>query len=431
MQITKAWRAMLAKARAWSYSFRLDGTGYRGHRGNTDTGIYITRDVALQSSTVAACVNLIGTTIAHLGFDVMATRKGSNVIITDHPLHQLIKFEPNRQQTSDEFWQRLFWDQELDGNAYARIERLRSAGVISLKAWCPESVDIDTRTKPEWTYKYQYDLERESVPERGSDGLHNILHLRNVTRDGVCGVSTVALARQRIGLDLAVEKYGAAFFGKGGRVKDIFEYDKVLSPEQRASFKALFRENYGNIDSFHEAMLMEAGVKYGGKSGSTPNEAQFLETQTSTAIAICRFFGVPPTLVGILDRATYNNQEQLMLQFLTLCLTPRISRAEKALRRALLTTEEKNRGMYIHCNVNKLLRADMRTRAEYYKVMQSLGDLNQNDVRALEDMPRIDDPSADVYRQAANLFGQPADPAQAGADAGTEAAQNEIRRAAA
>ena len=178
-------------------------------------------------------------------------------------------------------------------------------------------------------------------------------------------------------------------------------------------------------------MLLEAGIELVGKSGSTPNEAQFLETQTVTAIAICRFFGVPPTLVGILDRATYNNQEQLMLQFLTLCLTPRVSRAEKVLRRALLTQEEKRRGLYIHCNVNKLMRADMRTRGEFYKIMQPLGNLSQNDVRALEDLPRIDDPAADEYRQAANLFGQPDDPAQAGAEAGAEAAREETRRAVA
>lgn len=423
---------MLAKARAWSYTFRLDGTGYRGPSGGSDAGIFITPEVALQSSTVAACVSLIGTTIAHLGFDVMEQRKGSNVVVSDHQLHEILKWEANRQQTSDEFWQRMFFDQELDGNAYAKIERLRSTGIFGLKAWDPLAVTIETKTRPEWTYKYQEGLDREELPERDRDGLHNVLHLRNMTRDGVCGVSTVSLARQRIGLDLAVERYGAMFFGKGGRVKDVFEYDKgVLTPEQRAKWKGIFREEYGNIDKFHEAMLLEAGVKLAGKSGSTPNEAQFLETQTVTAIAICRFFGVPPTLVGILDRATYNNQEQLMLQFLTLCLTPRVSRAEKALRRALLTPEEKRRGLYIHCNVNKLMRADMRTRAEFYKVMQPLGNLSMNDVRALEDMPRIDDPKADEYRQAANLFGQPDDPAQAGAEAGAEAARDEARRAAA
>lgn len=435
MNITKAWRVMLAKARAWTYTFNVNGNGYPGRTGGgSHAGMYVDRDVALQSATVAACANLIGLTIATLGFDVMRKRKGSAVIVTDHSLYEVLRWEPNRQQTAHEFIQRHFFDVELSGNGYARI--VRSMGdVVALQSWIPESVEIDTKTRPEWTYRYQNGAERESLPERGAGELHNVLHHRNITTDGVKGISTVELARQRIALELVVEKYGATFFGKGGRVKDIFEYAGTLKEEQRASFKSLFRENYGNDDSFHEAMLLEAGVKLGGKSGSTPNEAQFIETQTNTAIAICRFFGVPPTLVGILDRATYNNQEQLMLQFLQLCIATRVERAEQSFRRALLSPAEKRQGFYIHSKVQKLLRADSKARSEFYKTLQSTGVLSQNDVREFEDMPRIDDPKADEYRQAVNIFGPDEAAAAAGAEAGTtagaEAGAAEARRAAA
>lgn len=440
MQITEAWRSVVHKAVQWVRTFDIRDGWTRDTRkwwlgGGTDAGIHITPEVALQSATVASCANLIGTTIAHLGYDIYRERRsGSIEVATAHELHEILKWEPNRNQVSDEFWQRLHFDQDLRGNAYAQIQRLRSGGIVSLKAWDAERTEIDTKANPrDWTYKFQPDNGSPEVriSEHDPDENLNILHLRNVTLDGVYGLSTVALARQRIALDLAVEKYGAMFFGKGGRVKDVFEFAQVLKPEQRAQFKRLFAEHYGNLDASHEALLLEAGVRYSGKSGATPNEAQFLETQTATAIAICRFFGVPPTLVGILDRATYNNQEQLMLQFLQLCLTPRVSRAEKSLRRALLTKQEKRSGYSIHCKLQKLLRADTRTRGEFYKTLATLGAINANEIRELEDMPRIEDPAADEYRRAANLFGPDDEARAAGADAGREAAEEETRRAAA
>ena len=385
-------------------AFNLDGTGYHSTP-STSTGLWVDRNSALTSGAFFGCLNLTATAIGYLGFDVYRERRsGGADVASDHPLHNLLKWEPNEHSTACEFLQAAIYDLELCGNDYSRIVR-NSDGVLGLVPWDSNRVKINADNAA-WVYEYSPDRgEMQRVAEWDGQRQANILHLRNVSIDGIYGLSIVDLARQRIGLDLAVERYGAAFFGKGGRVKDIFEFPGTLTPEQRGKFKRVFQEEYGNADRFHEAMILEANIKLAGKSGANPNEAQFLETQTQTAISICRFFGIPPTLLGILDRATYNNQEQLMLQFLTLCLGPRVDRLEKAFRRALLTPTEKRQGYYIHSKVQKLLRADTKTRSEFYKTLATLGAISQNDIRDLEDMPRIPDPSADEYRQAANLFG--------------------------
>ena len=409
--------------------FSLDGTGYAPSgifSGRPALG-YIGEEQALTSSTFFACVQLIGGTISTLGFDVYREKKsGGADVASAHPLHQLLKWEPNEHQTSAEFWQQQIFRQEICGNAYARVLRTNIGGVISLDSWDPERVRLNTDKEP-WVYEYQPSKGgKQEYPEWRTGRTANVLHLRNTSMDGVYGLSTARLASQRLGLDLAVEKYGATFFARGGRVKDIFEFAQVLSTEQRVKFKERWAED-SNPDNFHNAFLAEAGTKYVGKSGATPNEAQFLETQVANAIALCRFMGIPPTLVGILDRATYNNQEQLMLQFLQLGLTTRVVRIEQTLRRSLLTEEEKRSGYYIHSKVQKVLRGDTKARADFYKTLVTLGALSQNEIRDLEDMPRIDDPAADEYRQAQNLFG-PADTADTTPDGG---GVEEIRRTAA
>jgi HK97 family phage portal protein len=424
-----SWRQQFAtKATRFLSRWNIDGTGYVSSSG-TSAGISIAGNKDLESATFFACLNLIGGTIGALGFDVYRKKKsGSSELASAHPLHEVLRWEPNRHGTAFEFWQRAVWDQERCGDAYSKITRNSQGDVLALLPLDYERVQLKTETD-DWVYRY-------TRPSGGFDDVReeDVFHLRNFTLDGRCGISTKDLARQRLGLDLAVERYGAAFFGKGGRVKDIFKIDAVPTQEQRDKFRTVFRDAYGSADTFHEAMLLEKGMDLVGKSGATPNEAQFLETQVSNAIVLCRFLGVPPTMVGIYDRMSYNSQEQLALQFLQLCLWPRVERIEQAARRALLTADEKSKGYYIHSKIQKVLRGDMRARAEYYRTLMSLKALSANEIRDLEDMPRIEgDPEADEYRFAVNIFG-PDTPEQAGAaagaDAGTEAAKQEVARAA-
>lgn len=408
MHITKGLRSLAAKAYRLLARFNIDGRGYVSSSGGY-AGMWVDRDRALTSATFYAGMNLIGGTISHLGFDIYREAKsGSREVASAHSLHEVLKYEPNQHSTAIEYWQRIIWDQELSGNGYSKIVRTGSGDVIGLLPWEPDRVSIYT-DKPEWRYEYQPGnaYQPEKLNEWTND-VANVFHLRNVTVDGVYGLSTVDLAKQRIGLDLAVEKYGATFFGKGGRVKDIFKFPGMLKPDQRDLFKQLFREQYGNADSFHDVLMLEGGAEMAGKSGSTPDEAQFTETQIQSAIVLCRFLGIPPTLVGILDRATYNNQEQLMLQFLTLCLMPRIERIEQAARRALLTRAEKRAGYFIHSKAQKILRGDSKARSEYYKTLMSLGVMNAEEIRDLEDMPRIGTAEASEYLRAQNIFGPPA-----------------------
>lgn len=421
MNTFKRWAVSAAKSVLERYSFNVDGTGYRGMGGGTYAGMNVDRVRALQSSTFYQCMTLIGGVIPTLGIDIYREKKsGSREVASAHPLHEVLRYEPDEHHTGVEFWQKSIWDQELSGNAYSKITRNSSDQITGFVSWDPERVELDTETDS-WKYKYTNSRGKQTeLSEWTAGGLCNVLHLRNFSSDGIKGISTVGLANQRLGLDLAVEKYGASFFGRGGRVKDIFKIDAPnITKAQRDEFRLMFQESYGHNDAFHSVLALERGMSYEGKSGATPNEAQFLETQIQNSIAICRFLGVPPTLVGILDRATYNNQEQLVIQFLTFALSPRVERIEQACRRALLTPQEKRLGYFIHSKIQKILRGDQKARSEYYRTMQSLGNMNQNEVRELEDMPMIEDPSANEYRQAQNIFGPPAGTPDAGTDQGT------------
>jgi HK97 family phage portal protein len=103
---------------------------------------------------------------------------------------------------------------------------------------------------------------------------------------------------------------------------------------------------------------------------------------------ICRIFRVPPHMVQNLERATFNNIEQMSLDFVMYSLMPYLKRWEQSMSRALLSREEK-KTLEIRFNVDGLLRGDYKSRMEGYSVGINNGFLCPNDVRELEGFDRI------------------------------------------
>lgn len=54
----------------------------------------------------------------------------------------------------------------------------------------------------------------------------------------------------------------------------------------------------------------------------TPNDAQFLETKKFTRSEIAGLFGVPPHMIGDLERATFSNIEHQSIEFAKYTLYP-------------------------------------------------------------------------------------------------------------
>jgi HK97 family phage portal protein len=115
-------------------------------------------------------------------------------------------------------------------------------------------------------------------------------------------------------------------------------------------------------------------------------DTQFLENRTFQISEIARAFRVPPTMLFELDRATWSNTEQMGREFLVYCLEPWLRSLEGALRRALLTPEE--RGSYaIRFDRDDLTRADLSTRATVINSLISSRVLNANEGRSWLGLP--------------------------------------------
>jgi hypothetical protein len=91
-----------------------------------------------------------------------------------------------------------------------------------------------------------------------------------------------------------------------------------------------------------------------------------------------------------MSKMTFNNTEQLAIQYVKYTILPVVETMAQELSRKLLTEEEKAQGLKFNFDLNSLLKADTQNRAEYLSKLINAGVLSINDARRIENMPDID-----------------------------------------
>ena len=121
--------------------------------------------------------------------------------------------------------------------------------------------------------------------------------------------------------------------------------------------------------------------------GINPNDAQLLESRNFSVEEICRWFRVPPHMVGHTSNSTSwgTGIEQQMIGFLTFTLRPWLSRIEQAIAKDLMAPQDRLR-YYAEFSIEGLLRADSTARGNYLSQMVNNGIMTRDEARLKENL---------------------------------------------
>lgn len=346
-------------------------------RKRTKAGVSVNEERALRLSAVYGCTRVLAETTSTLPFSVMQRSNGRRDARPDHPADFLFRGEPNEQMTTVAWIDAMITMAVLWGDGISLIHRNNNYQPESVEFFHRSQVSI-VKTQDGEVY---YFLEGYPDPFTQWD----VIHLYRHTLNGYSGLSVIKYAAESMGLSVATEEFGSSFFGNGANASGVLMYDKELSDQAYKRLKDDWKHKYQGNDNNHETIILEAGMKY-EKITIPPEDAQFLETRKFQGEEICRWFGVKPHMISMLDKATFNNIEHLGLEFVQYTLLPWIVRLEQEMRKKLCTEKEKREGYYIKGNLNGLLRGDITTRKEFYKEMIDRGIFFRDEVRELEDM---------------------------------------------
>lgn len=374
--------------------------------GRNVAGVNVNHESVLTISAAWACTRLISETISTLPLSLFEKTSAGKRQARQHPLNFIIHDQPNPDSTAAVFWEAVVAAMLLRGNG--RCEKLMTGGrLVGLRFLNPNRLWIGRDAQGAKQYRYTEDGGRQRVIP--SDRIWNV---PGFSLDGKEGVSVICYGARVFGSALAADTAAATTFANGLMPTVYVKYPKVLQPAQREAMRDALEKISGATRAGKPAVLeAESDI---GTIGINPNEAQMLESRGFSVEEVCRWFRVPPFMVGHAEKSTTwgTGIEQQMIGFLTFTLGPWLKRIEQAISKDLLTPAERQR-FYPKFNVEGLLRADSPGRAAFYSAMINNGVLTRDEVRELEDREPMGGNAAVLTVQSAmtplDSIGQAAD----------------------
>ncbi|ORA51852.1 phage portal protein [Mycolicibacterium celeriflavum] len=258
------------------------------------SGVSVTEQSAMGLSAVYRCVQLLSGTIATLPLRTVhtdadgTTRRVSSWL--DNPAG------PDGP-TAHEFIEGLMVALLLRGNFHA-LKVFNGAGVLhSLQPLPSQCVGIDIKNGRK---VYRVQLENGTSKELTD---REILHIPGLSLDGVRGVSPISIARQSLGTAIAGERSAGRLFHNGALMSAIVTPTEDLTSDEAEVVRDTLdrvvggERNAGSMAVFSKALNVS-------QWSVDPVNAQFLESRKFSTSEVARWFGVPPHLIGDVERST-------------------------------------------------------------------------------------------------------------------------------
>lgn len=357
-------------------------------------------DKALQLSTVWACIRLIAETISTLPLITYQKKvvNGRDVRVParDFSLYALLHDSPNADMTAVEFWEAVLFGLLTWGNAYVLKSFNGQGTIVALTPLNPANMTVRRSNTGAVTYLYATGTGEKTYSER------DIWHVKGFGSDGLTGLSPIGVGWRSMAGATAAEVASAATFTNDMRVAGVLTMKEILTPDQRAQMKAkVLGAVFGNAKT-GQLMLLEGTTEFKQLS-LNPVDAQMLETRQYSVEDLCRWFSVPPAMIGH-GTAVSNwgtGREQINMGFLQYVLRPYLVRIEQGIKKSLLTPAERTK-YFAEYSLEGLLRADTAARAQFYSTMVQNGLKSRNEVRALENDPPFE--GGDEFTVQSNLI---------------------------
>ncbi|WP_028748506.1 phage portal protein [Rhizobium mesoamericanum] len=341
------------------------------------------------------CISVIAENLASVPLAVYRkTDDGGREKATDYPLYGVLHDQSSPTLTAFEAREWLLASALTYGNGYAKIERNGRGQVVGLSPLVAGSVTVEKLSTGRLRYKCaKADGSNEVLLQ------DEVLHIRYRTKDGILGQSPIQIAAAAFGLALAQQDQAGAAAENAFRPAGALVFPDKLGAGGKEGVIAKFKERFVGALKANEVLVLDGGAKFETFQFNS-KDSEFLDSRKLSNLDICRVFGVPPSVAGITDDATYSNIGEESRALVMRCLAPWAKRVEMAMTIQLLSPDAR-KTLFIEHDLNALTRGDLAARYGAYRVGREGGWLSANEIRGFENMSKID--GGDEFVQPLNM----------------------------
>lgn len=272
------------------------------------------------------------------------------------------------------------------GNAFGLVTSRDGFGYPTAVTWLdPNQVTVDDQLPsgpgslalPIWRFNGRQIMVGPSDPATSE-----LIHIPWFPVPGrTLGLSPLAAAATMIAGGIASQEWSADWFLNSGIPSSTMKnVARELTPEAADAVKnrliSTIRAHkplvFGSDWEFNPIMI-------------PPAEAKFVESMKLTATQVAAIFDVPPERIGgeVGGSLSYSSPEQAGIHLVTFSLRNWFELLEETFSAMI------PRAQYMKFNADSLVRADIKTRHEVYKISRSIGLTNIDELRVLEDRPPL------------------------------------------
>jgi len=325
----------------------------------------------MKLATVYRCVNLVSNSIASLPLIPYNYIKEWKYIDRNSQIYNILNVQPNPFMSAFTFKKMIVVSVMLKGNAYIWIGRDNKTGnVTSLTLLNADNIIVTGATNDI--------LYRDTVNNVTYDK-SQIIHIMNYGQTMYRGDSVITYMLSTLTTGTNLDNYMKSLSGSGMMVSGILKpvAGASITPTKAQAAKDTFNSTISSLDA-NSVIVLDSGFDFQQISIS-PKDAKYLESSKLNSNQICKFFGVPPSMIYD-EVGKYATAEQSQIDYLNNTLMPIIENMESEFfRKIYLPTEWNTKELKF--DTTNLMRLDAASQASYYGTLFGMGALTVNEVR--------------------------------------------------
>lgn len=366
----------------------------------TEAGESVTIDNTVGLPIVWRCIKLLSTVVASCPLCVYRESDHEKIRVpvlskwhtfpgadgeTRYPLY-----------TPYELWDLVVAHLNLYGNAYVYKARDNGDSIIDLRPINPSRVDVklDEETKEKIFRVKRVDRSGNVMPlDPEIMTSFEILHIPGFGYDGLVGLSPIQVAMRTFGTAKAGDRLAAKFLGTGSQLTGVIKVKAPLTDQAQAEgIRSRWMAKHGGVGNAGGVAVLDAETDFMPLT-IPPDQLQFLQSRRWETTEIARIYGIPPHLVGDVEKSTSwgTGIEQQNIGFVAYTISELTNRIEQRVTREVVGT----RGQYAEFDLDRLMRGS--TQERYAALATAVGGpwMTRNEARIGENRLPIEDPEYD------------------------------------
>jgi HK97 family phage portal protein len=289
----------------------------------------------------------------------------------------MLRWAPNSYQTATEYFASQVAQFLLRDKAYAEIVSGPGGFLDQLLPRHPDRVFPQRLPSGRLTYKL---IEANGQPRWVTqDEMHVV---RDLSGDGISGLSRVQYGANVIGGALAAERAAGKFFKSGMAAAMVATYKgaHMEDEDEQALHRSITRYAAGTENNFGLLLIPDdVTSEPRRRAGQGADDAGPGVGRARSRAAL----RIPPHKLMIAGTQTYASQVQSATDYVVGCLRPTAHTFEQAIQRDLILAKDT---YFVSFRLEELLRGDPQARADYYEKAIKNRWMRPSEVRIIEGM---------------------------------------------